>query len=549
MAEAHGAGAAQYDGDSFSSHGGPVHPVNGHLSSPVSIKVPDVRWRIGRDGLFSDRQQDEAFIRAEWGVLGPRVRQIGIYGSLAFLSATFTDLSVLGATPVYWALLAARFGVLGWGFWLARLGGAPQGVSVRRVATALLGFELSIMIVFLLVVLAYGGSADYHSISALALIFAGYAYVPVLRREAMWVGGVFTVLFAMVVWTSLHFDAKYVNIAVVLFGFANVAGWQIAVSISRGMRLAWLDRRRLDQEAQVAQQARRDAEQSEESLERLFDASPMPLVLVRLADARVLRYNAAAKTLLDPCDRLHGDVFTTDFYEDPAQRKALLERLQVEGAVQQAEVRLKTVEGQGVDVLFSMRPLRFAGEDCIVTGMVEISAQKHLERQLRALAHTDPLTGVQNRRGFFAMAERAMRERPAGEPGPCVMLIDLDHFKQINDRHGHPVGDEVLVEFAQVVLSLLREGDALARMGGEEFCILLPHTRATQALEVAERVRGFVAAHPFLTSAGVVRLSLSVGIAGCDAPVQSIDKVLSMADQAMYRAKQGGRNRSEPYCA
>lgn len=129
------------------------------------------------------------------------------------------------------------------------------------------------------------------------------------------------------------------------------------------------------------------------------------------------------------------------------------------------------------------------------------------------------------------------------------MLIDLDHFKQINDRYGHPVGDEVLVEFAQVVLALLRDGDVFARLGGEEFCILLPHARSAQALEIAERMREFVAAHPFQTSAGVVRLSLSLGIAGCDAPIQSIDSVLSMADQAMYRAKQCGRNRSEMYCA
>jgi len=517
-----------------------------HVVAPPGEADPS--WHIGRDGLFSDRQQDEIFIRAEWGVIGHRVRQIGLYGALAFLSATFTDLSVLGPTAVYWSLLVARFGILAWGLWLARVGRAKEVPDVRRVATALLGFELSIMVLFLLVVLAYGGSADYHSITALALIFAGYAYVPVMRREAMWVGGVFTVLFAFVVWTSLHFDAKYVNIALVLFGFANVAGWQIAVSLSRGMRLAWLDRRRLEQQAQAAQQARQRAEQSEENLEHLFDASPMPLVLVRVADSRVLRYNAAAKVLFDPHDLSHGDVFTTDFYENPAQRLQLLERLQAEGTVRQAEVRLKTVGGQGVDALLSMRPLRFAGEDCIVTGMVEISAQKHLEQQLRALAHTDPLTGLQNRRGFFAMVEHALRTRPAGQPGPCIMLIDLDHFKQINDRYGHPVGDEILVEFAQVVLSLLREGDVFARMGGEEFCILLAHTRASQALEVAERVREFVAAHPFQTSAGVVRLSLSLGIAGCDAPVQSIDRVLSMADQAMYRAKQGGRNRTELYC-
>ncbi|MGC8702793.1 MAG: diguanylate cyclase [Thiomonas sp.] len=517
-------------------------------SNPLPVD-PDAQWRIGADGLFVNPAHAEAFVRAEWASLGPRVRQIGLYGALAFLSATFTDLAVLGATWVYWSLLAARFVILGWGFGLARLGKAGHVDHVRRVANLLLGFELSIMALFLLVVLAYGGSADYHSITALALIFAGYAYVPILRREALWVGGVFTALFAIVVWTSLHFDAKFVSIAVVLFGFANVAGWQIAVSLSRGLRVAWLDRRRLQSEARAAQEARRLAEQSENNLERLFDATPMPLVLTRVADSRVLRFNTAAKMLIDPDNRLSDTIFTTDFYVDPGQRALLLARLREEGAVQQAEIRLKTVGGPPVDVLVSMRLVRFAGEDCLITGMVEISAQKKLEHQLRALAYTDPLTGVQNRRGFFAAVDRAIQETPGEGPGPCVMLLDLDHFKQINDRYGHPVGDEVLVEFAQVVLLLLREGDVFARMGGEEFCILLSHARAEQALDIAERLREFVAAHPFQTSAGVVRLSLSLGIAGCDAKVQSIDAVLSMADQAMYRAKQGGRNGSEMYCA
>lgn len=510
---------------------------------------PDLQWRIGADGLFVDPAHEEAFIRAEWGSLGPRVRQIGLYGALAFLSATFTDLAVLGPTWVYWSLLLARFVVLGWGITLARAGQRPQVQEVRRVATSLLGFEVSILALFLLVVLAYGGNADYHSITALALIFAAYAYVPVLRREAMWIGGVFTALFALVVWTSLHFDVKYVSIAVTLFGFANLAGWQIAVSLSRSMRLAWLDRRRLQVEAQAAQQARRQAEQSEQNLGHLFDATPIPLVLARLSDGWVLRYNAVAKALFDPLDCLAADTFTTEFYVDPELRELLLARLRAEGAVQQMEVRLKTTDGRPFDALVSAQQVRFGGDDCVITGMVEISAQKHLEHQLRALAYTDPLTGVQNRRGFFAAVEQALQAVPPGASGPCVVLLDLDHFKQINDRYGHPVGDEVLVEFAQVVLSQLRDGDVLARLGGEEFCILLSHARADQALDIAERVREFVAQHPFHTSAGVIRLSLSLGIAGCGAQVHSIDAVLAMADQAMYRAKESGRNRSVMFCA
>ncbi|MGE0072438.1 MAG: diguanylate cyclase [Thiomonas sp.] len=519
------------------------------MRSQSDSAPPDTAAQLGRLGLFTQRAQEAAFLRAEWGVIGARVRQIGLYGGLAFLAATFTDLTVLGPSPVYWSLLAARFGVLAWGLWLARVGRQPLAGDGQRVANALLGFVSSIMLIFLLVVLAYGGSPDYHSISALALIFACYAYVPVLRREAMAVGPLFTLLFAAVVVTSLHYDAKFVNIAVVLFGFANLAGWQIAVSLNRGMRLAWLDRLRLQHEAQAAQQARAAAEQSEQNLQRLFDAAPMPLVLVRTADARVLRYNAAAKTLFDPGDRYNDAIFTTDFYAQPQQRQQLLARLQAEGAVRQVEVQMKTADGRPLDVLFSMRMVRFAGEDCVITGMVEITAQKRLEHQLRALAHTDPLTGLQNRRGFFHLVDQAIASSPADGPRPCVILLDLDHFKRINDQYGHPVGDEVLVEFAQVVLALLREGDVFARMGGEEFCILLPHARAAQALEVAERVREFVASHPFHTAAGVLRLSLSIGIAGCDSRASSIDVVLSQADKALYRAKQGGRNRSELYCA
>lgn len=512
-----------------------------------AVADPDSPWRIGADGLFVDPAQEEAFIRAEWGTLGQRVRQIGLFGSLAFLSATFTDLAVLGTSWVYWSLLFARFVVLGWGLRLARYGKAEE-VDVRRVATSLLGFEVSILGLFLLVVLAYGGSADYHAITALGLIFAVYAYVPVLRREALWVGGVFTALFALVVWTSLRFDTKFVTIAVVLFSFANLAGWQIAVTLSRSMRESWLDRLRLQRQAQAAQQARQAAEQSEQNLGRLFDATPMPLVLARLSDARVLRYNAAAKALFDPQGRLPEQVSTADFYVDAAQRAELLARLHAEGAVRQMELRLKTASGQPIDVLASTQRVRFAGEDCVITGMVEISAQKSLEHQLRALAYTDALTGVHNRRGFYAVAEQAIAAAAKGGPGPCVVLLDLDHFKTINDRYGHPVGDEVLIAFAQVVLALLREQDVLARLGGEEFCILLSHTRVEQALEIAERVREFVAQHPFQTSAGVVRLSLSLGIAGCATATPNIDAMLTMADQALYRAKQCGRNRTEVYC-
>ena len=159
----------------------------------------------------------------------------------------------------------------------------------------------------------------------------------------------------------------------------------------------------------------------------------------------------------------------------------------------------------------------------------------------------DPLTGVFNRRyldrRLTQEVERALRYRiPLS-----VLLIDIDHFKQINDGYGHPVGDQVLVCLGKIVAGELRESDVFARYGGEEFMIILPNTPLAGAIDIAERVRLRVHSHVFLPiepeGMGGINRSVSIGVASLGGATDSTEKLVQSADKSLYGAKNAGRNR------
>ncbi|MEO5336507.1 MAG: diguanylate cyclase [Magnetospirillum sp. WYHS-4] len=169
-----------------------------------------------------------------------------------------------------------------------------------------------------------------------------------------------------------------------------------------------------------------------------------------------------------------------------------------------------------------------------------------MQDELRRLATTDPLTGASNRRHFLDVAEREMvRSRRYGHP-ISVMMLDLDHFKKVNDSHGHALGDEVLKAFVVCGRQTLREQDLLGRMGGEEFSVVLPETDMGEAILVAERMRKAVARLEFpLPDGRVLKVTCSIGVAECLRPDESLEGSLHRADTALYRAKEGGRDRVE----
>ncbi|WP_242659575.1 GGDEF domain-containing protein [Thermostaphylospora chromogena] len=166
-----------------------------------------------------------------------------------------------------------------------------------------------------------------------------------------------------------------------------------------------------------------------------------------------------------------------------------------------------------------------------------------LHAQLQAAARTDPKTGLLNVAAWQREAEtEIVRARRTGE-NFALLLIDIDHFKQVNDRHGHLVGDQVLVEVAATLRGQLREYDLVGRFGGEEFVVLLPHTDPGEARQVAERLRRRVGRMSVPVEEGMVRVTVSTGVAFGGVHGDDLLTLLAAADLALYQAKALGRDR------
>lgn len=179
----------------------------------------------------------------------------------------------------------------------------------------------------------------------------------------------------------------------------------------------------------------------------------------------------------------------------------------------------------------------------MLTVLLVALSKERLELEQRTKAQTDPLTGALNRRAFMTRGARlAQRHRHQHAP-LCLLFLDLDHFKSLNDRFGHLAGDDVLMKFVAVVHSNIRPTDFLFRIGGEEFCCLLPHTRADQAHTVAERIRHQFEIATVDVGGTPVKTTVSLGIASTEAFGYDLDTLMRKADMAVYAAKRQGRNR------
>lgn len=180
----------------------------------------------------------------------------------------------------------------------------------------------------------------------------------------------------------------------------------------------------------------------------------------------------------------------------------------------------------------------------IFAKQIGISLERaRLFQEVQSLALTDPLTGLQNRRSLFQLGGIEFARAQRMNRSFCCMMLDLDHFKNINDNHGHQVGDQVLQEFARRSLNSVREVDLVGRYGGEELIILLPETDRETAVQVAERLRASMAGKPVATPNGEINITVSIGVATKDENTLQLETLIARADQAMYIAKHKGRNR------
>lgn len=178
----------------------------------------------------------------------------------------------------------------------------------------------------------------------------------------------------------------------------------------------------------------------------------------------------------------------------------------------------------------------------VVAAVVFAIVNERLSAQLRARALSDDLTGTLSRRGLRELGERMLALQLKPPRATAVLMIDVDHFKAINDRHGHLIGDEVLRHLAQVLRDHLREDALLARYGGEEFTVLLPVKLESEALRVAERLRRVVEGSPCRARGVSVSVTVSIGVA-YHGRGESLDEGLARADASLYEAKRLGRNR------
>jgi diguanylate cyclase (GGDEF)-like protein/PAS domain S-box-containing protein len=188
-----------------------------------------------------------------------------------------------------------------------------------------------------------------------------------------------------------------------------------------------------------------------------------------------------------------------------------------------------------------------SGELIRLVGVVtDISQRKLLEERLTKIATLDHLTCVNNRHALFDLGEREISRCRRRSGKLSLVLLDADHFKQINDRYGHLAGDEVLARIAAVCRSMARHEDVVARFGGEEFILLLPDTSLKDAVRFAERLREGIANLEIMSSAGRIAVTISCGVSCYKETMKGLSDLINSADLALYTAKESGRNRTAP---
>lgn len=179
-----------------------------------------------------------------------------------------------------------------------------------------------------------------------------------------------------------------------------------------------------------------------------------------------------------------------------------------------------------------------------IASYTDITERKKMEEELRRLATTDPLTGVNNRRRYTEISEREMTRCKRYQHPLCVLMLDADHFKNVNDTYGHEAGDRVLKALANACVAELRDVDVLGRFGGEEFTVTLPETSMETALEAAERLRVKLAATEVeLDDGQCISFTVSIGASCLSDQSENLADLLNRADAALYKAKEEGRNR------
>jgi len=295
------------------------------------------------------------------------------------------------------------------------------------------------------------------------------------------------------------------------------------------------------------QQVKDALESSETRYRRLFETAQDGILILDADTGQIQDVNPFLMEMLgySKGDLLGKKLWEIGAFRDTKASKNAFAELQSKGYVRYEDLPLESRAGEPKFVEFVSNVYRVDNTKVAQCNIRDITTRKETERELVRLATTDPLTGIANRRQFLEqLKSELLRIQRFGGPATFLMF-DLDHFKRVNDTFGHTVGDAVLRHFAGLAKNRLRGIDFFGRLGGEEFGVVLPGTDLVGAAEFAERFRRHVAESPAPSDNGPISFTVSVGAADLDAQDSGPSSVLARADAALYRAKEGGRNRVE----
>lgn len=297
----------------------------------------------------------------------------------------------------------------------------------------------------------------------------------------------------------------------------------------------------------------------EEKFSKTFHSAPYAISLTRQADGTIMDVNEAFESLsgYERTELIGQKALDLNLWERVADRNAVLNALASNGTVRGIEASFRQKGGERIFGIFSAELIAIDGENVIVSSIEDITERKRMEDQVRQLAFNDGLTALPNRRLLLNRLSQAVAASKRSGRYSALLFMDLDHFKALNDTHGHAAGDLLLIEVANRLRKRVREMDTVARFGGDEFVILLgdlspDKSESTQlALGIAEKVRVTIAApylldcqHDAMPTVHIEHhCTASIGLVIFGGADCTEDEVLQQADAAMYQAKDAGHNR------
>jgi len=509
---------------------------------------PPISWLTGE---FLDPDLEGAFreeTREEWLA---RLWLVSSVGAIFYLAGGVVDVVLIGPGARLAGTLSVRLAVA------AALLGAPFAAqrtkAVDRTADrVVLAVMLLTAFATVWIVAASPGELLTHSLTVLVILLVFYLFVPVRTLHAVIAGVALAAAFVVEVVVTHHPGVAPGELALVVLylGLVTVLGAVFRVHLHQARRREYLllhAERTAARSALAEMEGRHRAEsalaESESRYRALVELSPNAIVVHR--NGFLLYANPVGAALIAAPDtesvigRPVLEVIHPDYHQQVLER---MEQVRQEArTLPSAEMVLVRLDGVELPCEVVSGPTTFGGEPAIQSVLRDVSERRRMENELRQLAITDPLTGACNRRHFFQHIEveweRARRyRRPLS-----VLMVDVDRLKDLNDRHGHAAGDRALVTLVEICRQTLRSQDLLARMGGDEFAVILPETDLAEAHTVAERLLRYLVD---TRSPGGDRPSftVSVGVAQCDLEHGSPERCLQRADTALLAAKRNGRD-------